>query len=345
MRDLLLPFTIDLSGLTYLGDDHLPTDGSDENQDGHKHEDGEKEIFFVESYEEEAEEGDDYYGEYYYNDECEEGSEEDEDNVEEKHQEEQYYDNGTFLFKATYRCYGAPAVHKTLDEGNRIIMPPSALDWLEALEVEYPLFFKIRNRDTDVTSHVGVLEFSADDGHVYLPRWVSDFEPNKLLEELKLKDGDMVELLSASLPKAQYMKLQPQSREFLNLPDPKAILEKQLRSFCCLTEGDSFLITFGCRKLYFNVIEVTPGSAVSILETDCEVEFAPPLELNTVPSQPPPTLATDDKVRESIRAFEKFKPFAAEESEKEFENKKFEPFTGKSYFLRDHGQMSDKYNN
>ncbi|KAK1295794.1 hypothetical protein QJS10_CPB15g00309 [Acorus calamus] len=270
---------------------------SDENQDGHKHEDGGEENFLVESSEEEAEEGDDYYGEYYYNDECEEGNEdEDEDDVEEKYQEEQYYDNGTFLFKATYRCYGAPAVHKTLDEGNRIIMPPSALDWL-------------------------------------------------VVEELKLKDGDMVELLSASLPRAQYMKLQPQSREFLNLPDPKAILEKQLRSFCCLTEGDNFLITFGCRKLYFNVIEVKPGSAVSILETDCEVEFAPPLELNTIPSQPPPALATDDKVRESIRAFEKFKPFAAEESEKEFENKKFEPFTGKSYFLRDHGQMSDKYNN
>lgn len=35
------------------------------------------------------------------------------------------------------------------------------------------MLFKVDNRKTGRSTHCGVLEFIADEGHVYLPYWVS----------------------------------------------------------------------------------------------------------------------------------------------------------------------------
>ena len=42
-----------------------------------------------------------------------------------------------------------------------------------SLNIEYPMLFKVENRKTGRSTHCGVLEFIADEGHVYLPYWVS----------------------------------------------------------------------------------------------------------------------------------------------------------------------------
>lgn len=43
-----------------------------------------------------------------------------------------------------------------------------------SLNIEYPMLFKVENRKTGRSTHCGVLEFIADEGHMYLPYWVSD---------------------------------------------------------------------------------------------------------------------------------------------------------------------------
>lgn len=54
-----------------------------------------------------------------------------------------------------------------------VIMPPSALDQLTRLNIEYPMLFKITNKKSDRITHSGVLEFVADEGKIYIPYWVS----------------------------------------------------------------------------------------------------------------------------------------------------------------------------
>lgn len=51
-------------------------------------------------------------------------------------------------------------------------MPPSALELLTRLNIEYPMIFKLTNKKTKRVTHCGVLEFVADEGNVYLPHWV-----------------------------------------------------------------------------------------------------------------------------------------------------------------------------
>jgi hypothetical protein len=41
-----------------------------------------------------------------------------------------------------------------------------------SLHIEYPMLFKVQNRSNAKFTHCGVLEFSADEGMVYMPYWV-----------------------------------------------------------------------------------------------------------------------------------------------------------------------------
>ncbi len=51
-----------------------------------------------------------------------------------------------------------------------------------SLNIEYPMLFKVENRKTGGSTHCGVLEFIADEGHVYLPYWVSDSQQKKQVQ-------------------------------------------------------------------------------------------------------------------------------------------------------------------
>ena len=55
-------------------------------------------------------------------------------------------------------------------------------------------------------------------------------------------------------------------------------LETTLRKFSCLTTGDTIMVTYNNKKYYLDVIETKPANAISIIETDCEVDFAPSLD-------------------------------------------------------------------
>ncbi|KAL7197405.1 hypothetical protein ACSBR2_020025 [Camellia fascicularis] len=53
---------------------------------------------------------------------------------------------------------------------------------------------------------------------------------------------------------------------------------RQHRNFSCLTTGDSIMVAYNNKKCYIDIIETKPSNAISIIETDCEVDFAPPLD-------------------------------------------------------------------
>lgn len=38
------------------------------------------------------------------------------------------------------------------------------------------------------------------------------------------------------------------------------------------------MVLYNNKKYYIDIVETKPSSAISIIETDCEVDFAPPLD-------------------------------------------------------------------
>ncbi|CAL1385657.1 unnamed protein product [Linum trigynum] len=211
-------------------------------------------------------------------------------------------------FEQTYRCYPASFIEKPqIESGDKIIMPPSALDRLASLHIDYPMLFELQNDAADRVSHCGVLEFIAEEGMIYMPYW--------MMENLLLQEGDIVRLKNVTLPKGKYVKLQPHTKDFLDITNPKAILETTLRNYSCLTTGDSIMVAYNNKKYYIDIIETKPSNAITIIETDCEVDFAPPLDYKE-PERKPAASALSSKA-----------PSQVEEAPEE-NIPKFNPFTG-----------------
>ncbi|KVI09859.1 ubiquitin fusion degradation protein 1 homolog [Cynara cardunculus var. scolymus] len=182
-------------------------------------------------------------------------------------------------FDKNYLAYPLSHIGKHhLDSGNMIIMPPSALNHLASLPVSYPMHFRLQNTITGHHSHSGVLEFTAQEGFVLLP--------TSMMNNMQLESGDLVNIKNATLPKGTYIKIQPHATKFITLSDHKSLLEKAFRDFACLTTGDVVVINHGEEKYVVNILETKPSPAISLFDTDCEVEFAPPLDYKQPEKKP-----------------------------------------------------------
>ncbi|EED15146.1 ubiquitin fusion degradation protein Ufd1, putative [Talaromyces stipitatus ATCC 10500] len=186
------------------------------------------------------------------------------------------YGAPTRRFDEYYRCYPVAMlpgpVRENVNHGGKVIMPPSALDKLTRLHITYPMLFELHNGAKERMTHAGVLEFIAEEGKIYLPFW--------LMQTLLLEPGDLIQVKSTDLPPGRFIKLQPQSTSFLDISDPKAVLENAFRNFSCLTKGDVFTFAYNDQIYEIAVLDVKPDGdkkAISVLETDLEVDFAPPV--------------------------------------------------------------------
>jgi ubiquitin fusion degradation protein 1 len=173
-------------------------------------------------------------------------------------------------FEEQYHCYSVAYADKAhLEKGDKILLPPSAFDTLARLQVDYPMLFRLTSDTENRTTHCGVLEFTAEEGTCYIPFW--------MMQNLLLEEGSVITVTNVSLPKASFVKLQPQSVDFLEISNPRAVLEHALRNFSCVTKGDVIQIPYNNKNYHFALKEVQPQDAACIIETDCNVDFDAPV--------------------------------------------------------------------
>jgi ubiquitin fusion degradation protein 1 len=170
-------------------------------------------------------------------------------------------------FEQQYRCYSAAFKQRDdINKGGKIILPASALEQLASLKIQYPMMFEIFNDNKK--THCGVLEFTAEEGKCILPYWI--------MKNINVDEGDLVKIKNVALPTGTYVKLKPIGQNnFLNISNPKAVLETRLRNFACLTKGDKIIIEYNDHDYELEVIEVKPNNkeAISIVEADVILDF------------------------------------------------------------------------
>ena len=131
------------------------------------------------------------------------------------------------------------------------------------------MLFRLSSDVENKTTHCGVLEFTADEGTCYIPFW--------MMQNLLIEEGSLLTVTNVSLPKATFVKLQPQSVDFLEISNPRAVLEHALRNFSCVTKGDVIQLPYNNKNYHFALKEVEPQDAACIIETDCNVDFDAPV--------------------------------------------------------------------
>lgn len=178
-----------------------------------------------------------------------------------------------------------------------------------------PLVLQIEGFNSEKVSHCGVLEFCAEEGFVYMPRW--------MMVNLNVEDGDKVIMCDAQPSRGTLMRLQPHKAAFLEVSNVRAVLETALRGFSCLSLGDTIMVRYNGEEFYIDVLNVGPGGEViSLIETDCIVEFAPPLDYVEPPQR--------EVERDGDDRLQKKSDGVGEEREGV---KEFLPFTGRAMRL------------
>jgi len=94
-----------------------------------------------------------------------------------------------------------------------------------------------------------------------------------------LEEGGVLSVKNVSLPKATFVKFKPQSSDFLDISNPRAVLEKQLRAFSCVTVGDQICLPYNNKRFYLEVQDVKPKDAACIIECDCNARTLCPVPL------------------------------------------------------------------
>jgi ubiquitin fusion degradation protein 1 len=78
-----------------------------------------------------------------------------------------------------------------------------------------------------------------------------------MMQLLLIEESSFIHVKSATLPKGSYVKLQPQSSTFLDISNPKAVLETRLRNFSTMTVGDVIKIEYNKNWYYISVVEIS----------------------------------------------------------------------------------------
>lgn len=176
-----------------------------------------------------------------------------------------------------FRCYPIAMMNDRIRKddanfGGKIFLPSSALNKLSMLNVRYPMLFELTASENGRVTHGGVLEFTAEEGRAYLPQW--------MLATLGVQPGSLLKIGSVDLPLGKFVKIEPQSVDFLDISDPKAVLEHVLRKFSTLTENDVIEISYNEKIYKIKILETKPetdAKGICVIETDLVTDFAPPV--------------------------------------------------------------------
>lgn len=137
---------------------------------------------------------------------------------------------------------------------------------------EEPLIFKITSTNGK-SIYVGMHDSIIDE---------RCFCHYRILQELFIEENSEVTLEVVKLPKGTKVKIQPSNKEFLEIQDFKSVLEFNLvQNYNVISKGTNITIEHESKLYDLQIVELEPQDAVSLFNTDIEVEFMPPADYYT----------------------------------------------------------------
>jgi ubiquitin fusion degradation protein 1 len=222
------------------------------------------------------------------------------------------------IFIEIYKAFPCSVMGRDdIDLSNSIILPQTALQKLSSMknfgDSKNPILFRILNIELNIFTHCGVAEFTAEEGTCYIPY--------NMFEKLCLIEGQTVNIRNIELKAGTFIKLKPHLTEFINNPNPKTILEYNLRNYFCVTEGDTISVKFGKKIYKIDIIQCKPNKAIRTLNCDIVVDFEAPKDYKEPISQ---NITNNNNGNIKFNSNEKiYKKLTEEEIKKQIEDKKF----------------------
>ena len=177
---------------------------------------------------------------------------------------------------------------KQLEYGNKILLPSSILPDLDI--DNGTVYFSVMNPRNCKEIFVGVHEYNDSPGICFLP--------HAMLERLNLNDGEAAIIKQIkNVPLGAYIKIKPFEKAFIELTDPKAVLERYIsRNYPILSQGEVMIINHADTQYHIEVVECKPEKTIQTTNCDINVDFEKPVDMveeeekvveERIPSPPP----------------------------------------------------------
>jgi len=205
-----------------------------------------------------------------------------------------------------------------------------ALNEQKQLENGDIMFFKVTNKELNFGQVCGVHEFSAPPAICHVPYHVMD--------NLAITEGSTVEIEKVCPVKGTYIKLRPHETAFINLSNPKAVLEKIMsKDYPVVTEGQTIEIFYEELKKTFriDIVKAEPTEIISIINTDINVDFDTPCDYVEPKKTPPPTPPSPKMLSPGNQQNKIISRRAQIEDMQSPTTKSFVPFSGQGHRLGD----------
>jgi len=145
---------------------------------------------------------------------------------------------------------------------NYINLPAHCVERITKLKMTDTYFFELR-KQTEEKIYVGVREFTAPESCIEAPSWIAE-----------LLSTDYVNItLIKNIPKGEYIKLEPQSEDFFDLPDNDKLVEHELSKYCLLELNQIIPMKIFDKIYEFKVIEIKDNTIIDIINVDLNVDF------------------------------------------------------------------------
>jgi len=203
------------------------------------------------------------------------------------------------------------------NQTNKIILPLSIMSEIsDKFDQMNYITFKLKKLNFD-DIYVSILNFT-DENIIYVPKWIQ--------KHFELEDGDdLFLILSDTLQKGNSVKIQAQSVDFLKISDPCTVLEKVINKYTALFKNQTISFEFEGSNYDIKITECTPTDHIDVVDIDLNIDFDEPIGYQEYLEK-----LRQEKEKKKMT----FKSIPQKQNDKK-EVKKFVPFTGKGYSLKD----------
>ena len=162
------------------------------------------------------------------------------------------------------------ALLEELENSNKTLLPAACIPDLD-LDAG-TTYVEIKNKSNKQSIVCAVHEYTESAGIIFIP--------SRLMNSIGLDAGDEVIVTQkTNIPKGEYIKIKPFETAFIELSNPKVVLEKCISEhYPILSLGEVISVKFNTKEYHIEIIETKPGTVIQTTNCDINVDFDKPVD-------------------------------------------------------------------
>ena len=105
--------------------------------------------------------------------------------------------------------------------------------------------------------------------------------PARIMNAMGIDAGDNVKVVQKTdIQKGEYIKIRPFQKAFIELSNPKAVLERHISQFYpVLTKGEVINILYNDVNYQIEIVETKPSNSIQTTNCDINLDFDRPVDM------------------------------------------------------------------